>query len=283
VVDARPLTGRAYLDAVTRLLQEARLADPTGGVWEAADLHWWWRSDQHASAHDQAVWCDGDVPLAAVGFTRWGDEWGADVLGRPDVTATLADDLWGFVAERHRDEPVEMVLREDDEVGLAHARALGFVVQETPLRTAWMVAGDRPALSDPPEGFTLTSYDGGRHWLAARNGADIASRLAETGLYRPDLDLALTRGGEAAAYALFWADHVTGVGLVEPMRVEEAYAGRGLARTLLAAGLDRLAAAGCTRFKVSFDPTNPAAAGLYLRAGFRPVSRAVLLRRAAGS
>ena len=42
---------------------------------------------------------------------------------------------------------------------------------------------------------------------------------------------------------------------------------------LLAEGLERLAAAGCTRFKVSFDPSNTAAARLYLGAGFRPVSR----------
>ncbi len=73
---------------------------------------------------------------------------------------------------------------------------------------------------------------------------------------------------------------MTGVGLVEPMRVEDAHGGRGLGRVLLRAGLDRLAAAGCTRLKVSFDPSNTAAARLYLGAGFRPVSRARLMRRA---
>jgi hypothetical protein len=30
-----------YLDLVTGLLQRCRLADPTGGLWEAADYQWW--------------------------------------------------------------------------------------------------------------------------------------------------------------------------------------------------------------------------------------------------
>ena len=42
-----------------------------------------------------------------------------------------------------------------------------------------------------------------------------------------DLDLAVyAPNGDIAAYGLFWADPVTGVGLVEPMRTEDAYQGR---------------------------------------------------------
>jgi predicted N-acetyltransferase YhbS len=61
---------------------------------------------------------------------------------------------------------------------------------------------------------------------------------------------------------------VTGVGLVEPMRTQDAHQGRGLARHVLAAGLDGLAARGCRRLKVSNDLR------LYLRAGFRPLAPA---------
>jgi hypothetical protein len=42
-----------------------------------------------------------------------------------------------------------------------------------------------------------------------------------------------------AGYALFWFDPVTRVGLLEPMRVEDGYQRRGLARMLLTNGLDR--------------------------------------------
>ncbi len=69
-----------------------------------------------------------------------------------------------------------------------------------------MDASDRPAPVDPPDGYGLTSYDGGRHWMARRNGDRVAELLAETGLYRRDLDLALTHDDEVVAYALFWAD-----------------------------------------------------------------------------
>jgi len=280
-MERRALVGLDYLDAATTLLQQARLAHPTDGLWEAADLQWWWREDRHEDPAEQQVWFDGDLPVAAVAFGRWGSAWGVDVLGRADVTAMLGQELWEVVTERHRGDLVDMLLREDDEIGIAAARAAGFAAEETPLRTGWMSATDCPAPIDLPEGLAFRSYAGGRHWMAPRNGDQVAARLAETSLYRPDLDLAIVHGDEVAAYALFWPDLVTGVGLVEPMRVEDAHAGRGLGRALLAEGLRRLAAAGCARFKVSFDPSNTAAARLYLGAGFLPVSRSRLFRRTA--
>ena len=83
-------------------------------------------------------------------------------------------------------------------------------------------------------------------------------------MYSPD--------GEVAGYGLFWADAVIGVGLVEPMRTEERYMGMGIARHLLADGLDRMAGAGCSRLKVTHTVGNEAARRLYLGAAFRPQS-----------
>ena len=37
-------SGIDYLRAVTALLQRVRGADPTKGLYEAADLQWWWRT-----------------------------------------------------------------------------------------------------------------------------------------------------------------------------------------------------------------------------------------------
>ena len=55
-------------------------------------------------------------------------------------------------------------------------------------------------------------------------------RLHETSLYDPELDLAvIAPNGDVAAYALFWNDFVTAVGMVEPMRTEDAYQRLGLA------------------------------------------------------
>jgi predicted N-acetyltransferase YhbS len=274
----RDLGGLEYLDAVTRILHDQRLADARGGLWEAADLHWWWREDRHEDPDDQRVWFAGDVPVAAVMFTRWREGWGADLIGGPQALDELGDAMWEYVARRHRGDVVDMIVPDDDD-WIRAARDAGFAPEETPLRTGWMQAADRPPVRALPKGYAVRSYDGGRHWLAPRNGDQVAERLAETSLYRRDLDLAVVAGNEVAAYALFWPDGVTGVGLVEPMRVEDEHAGKGLGGALLSEGLERLAAAGCTRFKVSFDPSNTAAARLYLGAGFRPVSSARLLRR----
>jgi ribosomal protein S18 acetylase RimI-like enzyme len=111
--------------------------------------------------------------------------------------------------------------------------------------------------------------------MIARNGDAVEQRLAECSLYRADLDLAVYEDdgdGAVAAYGLFWADPHTGVGLVEPMRTEDAFQRRGLARAVLTAGLERLAAAGCERFKVSYEPGNTAARRLYLTTGFTDTS-----------
>jgi predicted N-acetyltransferase YhbS len=86
-------------------------------------------------------------------------------------------------------------------------------------------------------------------------------------LYDQSLDLAIRApDGEIAGYALFWFDPVTRVGLVEPMRVEDAWQRRGLARSLLTNGLDRLARKGATRMKVGWG--SPPGRALYLGAGF---------------
>ena len=79
-----------------------------------------------------------------------------------------------------------------------------------------------------------------------------------------------TAAGEVTGYALFWFDPVTEVGLVEPMRVEDVFQRRGLARSLLTEGLDRLARRGARRLKVGYSTEIGRA--LYVGAGFRPTS-----------
>ena len=43
------LVGFQYLEAVTLLLQRIRSADPTAGLYEAADLQWWWSQRPRAT------------------------------------------------------------------------------------------------------------------------------------------------------------------------------------------------------------------------------------------
>jgi predicted N-acetyltransferase YhbS len=138
---------------------------------------------------------------------------------------------------------------------------------------AWLNAADRRTGRRLPDGYALVARPDqtGPHPMIGRNGSEVEARLRQCSLYDAHLDLAVRApGGEIAGYAMFWADVRTGVGLVEPMRVEDEHAGRGVASALLGAGLDRLAAHGCRRLKVSHDVDNKVAARLYHGAGFVP-------------
>jgi GNAT superfamily N-acetyltransferase len=137
-----------------------------------------------------------------------------------------------------------------------------------------MDAQDRPDVAALPGGFVLVDRaqtTARPHPMRQRSGEEVEARLLQCSLYDPALDLAVEAAdGPVAGYALFWFDPVTRVGLVEPMRVEDAYQRRGLARAMLTAGLDRLAKRGARRLKVGY--ATDVARGLYVGAGFRVTS-----------
>lgn len=109
----------------------------------------------------------------------------------------------------------------------------------------------------------------------------MAQRLDQCSLYDPAVDLAVeTAEGLLAGYSLYWLDPVTKVGLVEPVRVEDEFQRRGLARAMLCAGIDRLVTRGAQRVKVSYE--TDAAAALYQGVGFRPTSTATWYRASSG-
>jgi GNAT superfamily N-acetyltransferase len=277
------LAGPAYLDAVTRLLQRRRLADPTGGIWEAADFQWWWRKVRPSDELGQSFWLDETgEPVAAVTLNDWDGTWECDVIAGPREFETV----WQRAVERMDElglDPVSVRARDGDSLLLAGLRDAGFVPAGDESTSAWLDAAQRPPVSPLPDGFRLRSRadTGGRpHHMIRRNGEHVGERLAGCSLYDPGLDLLVEApNGDVAGYALFWADPVTRVGLVEPMRVEDDYQRRGLAKHLLTAGIDRLAARGCERMKVGYWEGNPGARALYLGAGFRPDGSSRVYRR----
>jgi len=273
------LGGVDYLNAVTSLLQTARNRSPDGGVWEAADLQWWWRRDQHEDPRGQIFWVDAENPVAAVVLTNWGSRWQCDLICTEEETSQSASLLWNRAAQQIEAldaNPLEVVVRADDQALLdVLISQAGFTVGGEPGVNSWMSACERPPIPPLQPGFKLVARSDvldTLHHMSPRSGANIADRLAECSLYDAKLDLAIyTTSGELAAYALFWVDPITGVGLVEPMRTEEKYQRRGLALHLLATGLDRMANAGSSRFKVGSDHD------LYLRAGFHPTTTVLSL------
>ena len=267
--------GLEYLALATRLLQRARLADAEAGLWEAADLQWWWRTPRRSDAIDQLFWIDDEGPVAGVVLTDWGSAWGCDPILVPGVTTVPLSALWPRAVEAIDALGIQSVavLVGDDNSELIDLLAGSRFVAGEQDGTTWMEAEERPDVAPLPEGFTLVDRGLGTkpHPMRPRNGEQVEARLRQCSLYDPGLDLAVeTADGQVAGYALFWFDPVTRVGMLEPMRVEDEYQRRGLARAMLTAGLDRLAARGARRLKVSYATS--AARALYVGAGFRVTS-----------
>jgi GNAT superfamily N-acetyltransferase len=193
------------------------------------------------------------------------------------------ENVWAATLEAttgHRCDALEMLVSEHDAALVDLAIQSGFAVTDELSGTSWMDADRRPPVAQV-EGFAIvdrvTPADR-PHPMVARNGELVEPRLRQCSLYDPTLDIAVEDAdGRVAGYALFWFDHTTLVGLLEPMRVEDDYQRRGLARMLLTNGLDRLARKGARHLKVGFD--TDAARDLYLGAGFVQTSVDRLLVR----
>jgi ribosomal protein S18 acetylase RimI-like enzyme len=267
VVQEMHARGLAAVQLATHLLQRARLADAEAGLWEAADVQWWWRTPRPSDEVDQLFWLDGDGPVAAVVRTAF-RSLQCDLLRVPGAAIDL-ELLWARALEVLPDGG-EVPVRDDDLALVELVRGADLVPGE-PSAIAWLDAGERAPVAPVPDGFVLvdrTERQGAPHPMRGRNGDGVEARLRETSLYDPWLDLSVeTAAGELAGFALFWLDPVTGVGLLEPMRVQDAFQRRGLGRALLTNGLDRLARRGARRLKVGYG--TEIAKALYEGAGFR--------------
>lgn len=267
-------SGLEALELSTRLLQRSRLADPNGGIWEAADVQWWWRRPSRSDDIAKPFWLDDDGPVAGVLLSADGAEAQIDPVvlpGAVDLEVVFAAAL--ETGRTHAPAGFEIPVGGDDAALRQLAADAGLTAGYND-STAWLRTEDRGEVRPLAAGFTLV--DRGRradvpHPMRKRNGDGVAERLAQCSLYDPELDLAVeSADGRSAGFALFWADPVTKVGLVEPVRVEEDFQRRGLASALVSAGVGRLAARGMQRVKVSFG--SEIAGATYTGVGFRPIS-----------
>src|SRR5438034_4039571 len=145
-------SGLEYLALATKLLQRARLADAEAGVWEAADLQWWWRTPRRSDAIDQVFWIDDERPVAGLVLTDWGRAWGCDPIVVPGGTVPLAG-VWSCAVEAIDGsglEAVEVLAREDDFELLALLAGAGFVAGEERSGIAWMDVAKRPDVAAMP-------------------------------------------------------------------------------------------------------------------------------------
>jgi predicted N-acetyltransferase YhbS len=286
-VSVREITAKGHqaLELTTALLQRARRADPQAGIWEAADHQWWWRSPRPSDDAEKLFWIDDEGPVAGVLLTTWpaGAAWQCDpvvVAGAPGVDP---DVVWSRAMEhvaKHSPQGFDVPVSDDDQTFRELAQQSGLTVGYRD-STAWMDAADRSAVLAPADDFVVvdrTQRPETSHHMRSRAGDDVAQRLAECSLYDPTLDLSVeTTDGRVAGYSLYWFDPTTQVGLVEPVRVEDEFQRRGLARAMLTAGIERLATRGAQRVKISYG--SAAAAAVYEGVGFRRTSTTTWYRR----
>ena len=209
------VTGLPYLRLATTLLQRMRLATPAGpaggippagGIWEAADIQWWWRQERTTDRDGHLFWLDEDSePLAGVIRTDFGHSLQCDVLILPDDPA-FERTVW------------QAAIAWTSAAVAAELSAAGFGPDGQPgVVSCWLEASRRPAVPALIPGYRLRSRADAPdrpHPLAARNGAQVEQRLRQCSLYRPELDLMVEApGGQIAGYGLFWANPVTGTAL----------------------------------------------------------------------
>ncbi len=282
-------TGLDAVDLATTLLQRARLADPWVGMWEAADVQWWWRKPQVSDRIEQIFWLDSDGPVAGVLLTGSADDsWQCDpvvVPGVPDIRGCDPASVWSHAlrhAAKHAPAGFEVAVSDNDLFAeLARQSGLAPGYRDG---TAWLDVRDSPAPTSLADGFRLadrTQLRDTPHHMRHRSGDEVEERLSQCSLYDPALDLVVeSADGRVAGYSLFWFDPITEVGLAEPVRVETDFQRRGLASAMLRAGIGRLVERGAKRVKISYG--SEAAAKTYQGVGFRPTSTATWYRQSPG-
>ena len=154
------MRGPTYLAATTALLQRARSQAPSAGLWEAADLQWWWRRPRSSDHLDQSVVIDEwDRPLATVALTDWGDRWACDPLVVADRAADLLPSIWPRAQEALElvaPAAFETSVRDDDPLMADLAIASGFGLTPARYAETWMAAGDRPPVPSLHDGYRLS-------------------------------------------------------------------------------------------------------------------------------
>src|SRR6478609_9046774 len=149
--------GLDALIAATALLQRVRRAHPTAGLYEAADLQWWWRTPRATDDLPQLFWFDdaGRPDAAAIAI-----DWAGRVALVPVVMPDASPDRIATVIDRglahlHASgaDPVDVDTDRADAVLRDVLAGHGFTVEGDEIVETWLHAGARPPVSALADGY----------------------------------------------------------------------------------------------------------------------------------
>ena len=122
--------GLEALMLATELLQRARRADSQAGLWEAADVQWWWRTPRRSDEVEKLFWVDDEGPVAGVLLTSWTDDaWQCDPVLVPGASGLEPGDVWRRAIEhaaKHSANGFDVPVGDDDRIFRELAQRSGF-------------------------------------------------------------------------------------------------------------------------------------------------------------
>lgn len=275
-----PYAGRGYLERVTTFLSACRSRAPLAGMWDVADLHWWWRDDAYREPSKQLFWEEDDQTLGMLllsdSFATFDYEVMPGYETSAGASALFAEGLvWLGRLEQSAAEP-SFFVRDDHLAFQTLAHDAGFHASgATYVQTVQDLHGARWE-AQVPEGFVVRPLKEadlveGRPPVLRISAARF-ERVTQTPSYRRDFHLVVVSSrGDVAAECICWWDEANAIGVFEPVETAEAYRRRGVGKALLQEGVRRLAERGVRWAKVSHNNDNPAAARLYASVGFTPL------------
>lgn len=282
----RPYAGDADLSPIAELIR----ALPAVGR-HLVDFPWRLSGPVADSTLDARV-CMADGLL--VGFAAWQDPWATlDVYIRPgpsqpEVEAAIFD--WAarrfreIDAARGRPLPYWVEVREDDTERLALLARHGYTVDDdyTYVMMSRSLVGPLPRPNLPP-GFAIRPFAGAseveayvemhrRAFESVSMTAPWRARTLRMPGYEPELDLvAVAPDGRFAGFCVGWAAPKRRVAQIEPLGIDPAFQGRGLAGALLLEMLARFKAHGAEHAQVETDSGRTPARHAYEVVGLLPV------------
>jgi ribosomal protein S18 acetylase RimI-like enzyme len=273
-----PTDSAATLAEITALQVRARALEPVGGLYDAGDPQWWWCTHEVRAVEflrGGAGAADGCLLVLARRGRLFGEVlWAADAAPRP-LEAFLRRSVARVRAlARETGAPARVGTRADDARlrGLLEAAGFAEAGGEGQLQLALRADAAPPLAPLPSEVEVVSRAEApdGPHPLARRNGPHVEERLRACPHYDAHLDLRLRirATGECAGYCLGWLDTANAIGALEPVRIEDAFRGRGLGKALVGRCTAALAARGAALLKVAHEERSAAAARLYAATGF---------------